>query len=426
MKPRQKVVTAEDVSSCLYFLHSEQASDGEFIREIQHIRHQRHQSDTQPVVNENTVPRKPLAVHPLSSSASPNAESLLTGNKAHWHVGLNEQHHAAHIERKPVGGTSPSKKIGSIRDGQPQSVPPRGSIGPLSNHSLGQSPKRKGYAQPQDSKPASTTETLRVSVSAPHPEAYSSYSHVSPSAHQSSTNNGQQGCSKHHEIPRSVENHGRHNFANITITLIRRDPGTGAQWNVGIISNGFGTIEPSVGAASDPNSTSLADMGNEINLEIRTPGYNRFMGQHATHGCDSAGQVPQNGDYLRAEQSPALPARVLQTEKTQNTKNFRRKLVTEDTRFWDRGRRSSRPGSSDFSDGNGETKITKQWKRSTDSHDYDPMLLANEHSAVRRQSLAPKPRGYVFFSPWGGRCEFSTGRGGRALKVKSPRINFGF
>ncbi|KAI9717377.1 MAG: hypothetical protein M1812_004729 [Candelaria pacifica] len=429
MKPRQKVVTAEDVSSCLYFLHFEQASDGDFVREVKNIRHERQQSNTQLGGNETLVPRKPIAARPPSSSTLGDAVRLsLPEIDTHGHAGPSAQQHTAQVGRKPVARTSPSGMSEHMRDGQFPPLPPRRPVGSRPNHSLadslGNTKAWNECAQPLGSEPPPTPNKLRLQSPALHQNVDSSQTHDLHSAYENPVRSGQEGLPKPSDYSRPFDDYGEHTLPESAVTLIRRDPGSGAQWNVGLISNGSANTGPSLEAATDHNSASPADIGNELELEIPTPGYKKFVAQMSTNDCGYSGQGSQDENFVRSERTPVLPTRPLRSERTPNPKTFKRTLVTENTGFWDRSRRSSRPSSSELSDGNGDSNGTSQWKRnsaqhtSTGAHDYLPMSLPSGHPAGRRQSLAPKARGYVFLSPWGGRCEFATGRGGRTIKCK--------
>ncbi|KAI9707302.1 MAG: hypothetical protein M1836_000262 [Candelina mexicana] len=415
IKPRQKVVTAEDVSSCLYFLHFEQESDGEFTREVQHARHDQHQGNMKLIGNENPVLRKPLAARPSQSSG--------LGDVGSYSLATTEKHHKSQLGRKPVEIITSIQASELTRDSQSRSLPSNHPFGPCPDRSPADSAKNMAlwheYTQSQICTPPSTS-VRRVPAPVPHQIINSSYSHILPSSHNGSVNSEQQGLPKHHESLMPCQGHGTHARS----TLIRRDPGSGAQWNVGIISYKSGTIDPVLEAVTDLSSSPSVDTRAGIDLEIRTPGYNRFIAQQEIPECGYPRQDSQDKTLLRAEDPPALPARPFKTIRPQDMKTFRRNLMTENTGFWNRSRRSSRPGSCDLADGNGDSNRTRPWRRksakdiSADMHDYDQILLASDRLAGRRQSLVPKATSYVFLSPWGGRCEFTTGHGGSTLKCK--------
>ena len=49
---------------------------------------------------------------------------------------------------------------------------------------------------------------------------------------------------------------------------------------------------------------------------------------------------------------------------------------------------------------------------------------ATDSSLITQAAPGLKPRGYTFASPWGGRCEFATGNGGRSLRCRHVLPNY--
>ena len=47
-----------------------------------------------------------------------------------------------------------------------------------------------------------------------------------------------------------------------------------------------------------------------------------------------------------------------------------------------------------------------------------------DSSLITQAAPGLKPRGYTFVSPWGGRCEFATGNGGRSLRCRHVLPNY--
>ncbi|KAJ6171759.1 hypothetical protein N7470_000826 [Penicillium chermesinum] len=139
------------------------------------------------------------------------------------------------------------------------------------------------------------------------------------------------------------------------ITLIRRDPTSGMQWNVATIS----TANP-----TEP-----------VDLEIATPGYNRFVGSNDAMSLASlAANLPPGLIHTAGSSIPpaaqAAPAEQ-PAEQTTGPRKFHRQL------------RVSKP-SDDHSSGQSELKSGY----------------------------------YVFNSPWNGTCTFSSSVNGRSLKCK--------
>lgn len=139
------------------------------------------------------------------------------------------------------------------------------------------------------------------------------------------------------------------------ITLIRRDPGSGTQWNVATIS----TSSP-----TDP-----------VDLEISTPGYNRFAASNEPLSLASlAANLPPG--LIRTAGSSLPPA--LQPPSTEQP--------------------SDQP--------TGPRKFQRQ-------------LCASKPFDDSSSGLSDLKSGYyVFTSPWNGTCTFSSSVNGRSLKCK--------
>ncbi|EAW24781.1 uncharacterized protein NFIA_102660 [Aspergillus fischeri NRRL 181] len=166
------------------------------------------------------------------------------------------------------------------------------------------------------------------------------------------------------------------------ITLIRRDPTHGSQWNVATIS------------------TSKAD-STAVDIEVSTPGYNRFLAQDEPFSLQSLGiNLPSDAQ--------ALPSSTLKfpTQSHPETRSldpslprkFRRQLcVSRPHHHWDDSR-----GSLDMPTN----------RSSLDTFTGSPTRPHPQaHSKL-------KSGYYTFTSPWNGICTFSTSVNGRSLKCK--------
>lgn len=158
-----------------------------------------------------------------------------------------------------------------------------------------------------------------------------------------------------------------------TITLIRRDPTSGTQWNVATIS------------------TSRAD-SSAIDIEIYTPGYNRFAGSQEPFSLASLGaNLPSSlpPELIRAagaSMSQSLPKGQPTEQPPTGPRKFHRQVCV--SRPFEEASGGSN-GPSDFGTGHG--------------HDASSKLKSGY---------------YVFNSPWNGTCTFSSSVNGRSLKCK--------
>lgn len=178
-----------------------------------------------------------------------------------------------------------------------------------------------------------------------------------------------------------------------TLRLIRRDPSSGSQWNVGRIS-------------SHLPDTSMArlDEGSpvprpSIDIVIETSGYAKFRNMPVRKGVDAS--APQS-----------VPRRsTLQSERGM----FSRQVVMSYSKSWSSALRQRinrldkaslgqrRPHSRNISVDSTLSAFSMAGDSGPVSFEGDP-------------GPGMKPRGYVFSSPWDGRCEFRTGNGGRSVR----------
>ena len=172
----------------------------------------------------------------------------------------------------------------------------------------------------------------------------------------------------------------------VSLTLIRRDPSSGFQWNVAKIR------DPPVHEVSSimggDGSVKTKKAGAPLFLEIYNPGYSKFL------QFDQTRPISRESTDI-ASLSPSL------SSDPDNT--FRRRLYMDGSRFGDHSYGHRKTPS-----WNGE----QQTQRSSVQLNRQSLQAAPKALADRRS------KGYTFRSPWGGKCEFSTGTAGRSLKVR--------
>ncbi|KAJ5729927.1 uncharacterized protein N7483_004435 [Penicillium malachiteum] len=161
---------------------------------------------------------------------------------------------------------------------------------------------------------------------------------------------------------RKTHQHPPSSNAGFNITLIRRDPTSGTQWNVATIS------------------TPRRDH-NIIDLDIATPGYNRFARSDEPLTLASlAANLPAG--MMRTAAPPSLPVeQPREQQQATGPRKFHRQLCVSKP-FDDSG-----VSSSEFANGlDSSSKLKSGY--------------------------------YVFNSPWNGTCTFSSSVNGRSLKCK--------
>ncbi|KAK3948976.1 hypothetical protein QBC32DRAFT_350247 [Pseudoneurospora amorphoporcata] len=261
-----------------------------------------------------------------------------------------------------------------------------------------------------------------------------------------------------------------------TLTLIRRDPSTNLQWNVGKISS-FETNIPTPESAH-PDLGEDASAAEQpppiatqlIDIHLETSGYAKYRGMpsraniealrptspqsfaRALQGLGSA-STSGNGSLKSQGSGGASPQKqIMGVAHREVDEGFHRQVVMAYTKSWTSGlkgafRRHSRSASTASATGgtmgDGIPRHTRHGSSSTiGSADLSP----NEHQTQNPQSPPPaghnrresmgggggggggqlitqpgpnlRPKGYVFLSPWLGRCEFRTGSTGRSLKCR--------
>ncbi|KAF2088606.1 hypothetical protein K490DRAFT_39457 [Saccharata proteae CBS 121410] len=360
MKPRQKVVTAEDVQSSLYYLHFDSPEDELLKQEIEEER------GTSPAQEHETrdsqtpmIPRKP--VKPPRQPLPPNSsQDELTARPPPL------------VVRKPVG--------------PPSVLAPRNDI-----------ENRHNMAAPGPRQEAATP---------PHAARQRPHRSTGARSPQPPTNFPEQPSIKTPEQP-------------ISLTLIRRDPASGAQWNIGKISD-----PPVYDVSSEIPAANSAQQrhrkpGTPFYIEIDNAGYNKFA------NTESRPHLPRGNSHMSV--MTASSATDSQYSKWQPKDSvFRRRMWLEGSRYAPETMGHRKMGSEDS--GYNSLSVSRQSMDMLSSgprspgypSNVDPHLAADNRRsiAIPPQDKKPGFRGYVFTSPWNGRCEFTTGSSGTSLKCK--------
>lgn len=375
IKPREKVVTAEDVVSSLYYVHVSSDDDYEALRK--------------------SAPR-PSSVN----SNAGNLPSLAEEGPQKMPPPLPK--------RRPTAPPSPPLSSGrppypiddpffSHRTPLPPSLPPRSnqitrkpvvtedtknvwhSAPAVRNHPLPTPPDESPFYEP-----SLHAETLRL--------LYAS-SHLSEHDNPYSRN-----YANHPETLKQARWDMQQLEADMrpesgTLTLIRRDPGTTQQWNVASV------YDPPVHEVS--SSTLLVPSakrrtkrgGAPLYLDITNPGYTHFVTDNP---------ASQSQTSLSSSDTPSVVPLSLGT--------FHRRLYLPGSAHNLHGYGSPsgfHRKSSSLSAASGDTSIRHTMSEERHSVDLGTAAMADQRS-----------KGYTFLSPWNGTCEFKTGSTGRTLKCR--------
>jgi len=222
-----------------------------------------------------------------------------------------------------------------------------------------------------------------------------------------------------------------------SLTVVRRDPSSGTQCNVGKVTS-FQTNVPTPETADprlDPdNMGGLLANAQKVGIRIDTSGYAKYRDMPSKADVDALRPSPgQSFAQLAAQGSAVGPG----ADKRSSLKpawraaeeGFARQVVMSYGASWTSNfkkafQRKDRPGSPVHASGTPPENLgmprpfhMRQGSASTigsvDSADgsHSPPLITQPGPGL-------KPKGYVFLSPWNGRCEFRTSSNGRSLKLR--------
>ncbi|TVY91698.1 hypothetical protein LAWI1_G001844 [Lachnellula willkommii] len=365
LRPQLKNVTAEDIASSFYYLHLNTEDDLRFLEDDDATTPEATQSLARAA--SKPLPRKPL---PESARSSLDLQSPLTkpsttlSNPDGASVGLTGNHPPATVVKQSI----PRRPLGP-RPQQTERTLERKPLPGVENTPLG----------------TSKDQTLHPRVSRESARSSKSQDPVFENASR----------------PRQSS------YDAFSITIIRRDPSSGAQWNVGTVS-GRPTLDDGMdrqGKSSSPSKKPYFDMS----IQLTSPGYTYFRNSRpsgspgdvtTTRGQSSTPNAIR--DSLDAGKSQALP-----------NQSFDREIRMEGSSFWTRQHKSR-----------GSDASSKQGARGRSfSGSSLTEALANTPLGPGGDPNNSQSKGYVFSSPWNGRCKFFTGSAGRTLRCKHSLPN---
>jgi hypothetical protein len=342
LKPREKVVSAEDVQSSLYFLHIDIPED--------HLLRLPEEISVPDTPALSTISRKPLPTPPVSpAEGSPRTRSPVFDTKQQLGV----------PQRKPVRQSLDLPEIPS----RPTMRSPPSQHGQFAMH--GHPDER-----PSVSRRPLSNQFLDPSLVPGRPTMYPRDSYATYDTSRSSF-----------EVSPAPEDDDR----CVSLTLIRRDPSSGFQWNVAKIR------DPPVHEVSSnmgcDGSIKTKKAGAPLFIEIYNPGYSKFLHFDQTRpgsqGSSGMSSIPTNPS-------------------SDPDSTFRRRLYMDGSRFGDHSY--------------GHRK-TPSWNGGQQNQRSPAQLNRQSLQTVPKTLVDRRSKGYTIRSPWGGKCEFSTGAAGRSLKV---------
>ncbi|KAA8566617.1 hypothetical protein EYC84_009161 [Monilinia fructicola] len=310
-------------------------------------------------LSRKTLARKPLPDGSRAQSLDIDRQTLFNSERS------RQQESALDIQR---GATSGQGTVVNPRDNL-TNTPAMAEAG-TSRRSVGQNPLVRSNTYSRKPSPKVTPQDSTSTAESPQ-IASSNYTVVETSQRPPSSHTM-------FERPKPMDDLAK----AFSITIIRRDPTSGGQWNVGIVE----------GKSNPPT------------------GYNYF--RHSTHPI---GNIKLGGTTLNRESQearPKSPGNEGPTPVTQKSgvsgSGFHRQVSMEWASSWNKPFKQHKRTISDFS-------VSHSRNSSASSDGPQQFDSDNRHAEGSENSRA---KGYTFLSPWGGTCTFSTGGAGRSLRCR--------
>ncbi|KAK4119778.1 hypothetical protein N657DRAFT_649748 [Parathielavia appendiculata] len=446
-RPLKNNVTAEDVASSLYYFHLDSPQDGLLAVPTQSESGVSPRSSSESA--RSAIPRKPL---PASAKVLRPESGVITSSEPHHALAATStlvnpelSHHPSRQSQGEsrddvVEGYRENPMFRTRRSGGPHEhdapdLPPRPTPPAAMIQRSRTPPGSWGTAVHGDNhRPTSGTTPHRRPVTPTQPTILTA--NLNPDAQTVRITSP--ASSLYAERTPSPGKTGRSpSSLSFSLTMIRRDPASGAQWNVGKVTS-FQTNVPTPEAANpnldSENMGELLSYTHKIDIRLETAGYakyrdmpsradvNAYRPTSAHSFAQQLTQGPVSGPG--GDQAPMLkPAAWKPAEE-----GFSRQVVMAYGASWTSNfkkafQRRERSGSQAIAGGaSPEDSASKPFHSrhgststigSVDSTDgrHSPTIITYPGPGL-------KPKGYVFLSPWNGRCEFRTSTNGRSLKCR--------
>ena len=409
LKPQQKVVTAQDVQSSLYYMHVDSPEDYELIRSLDdpdHLSDQENvRGEPKTPTSTNGVRRKPLPqnlhfedyqeppreVNPYFQMYSDGGEGSSQAKRKPLSQD-NTTEHRPWDERPPLPdrkllGPRPMNQSFLAANNLPlQDVPEKQNIDLRRSEHPARTPPNlppRPFSEGKDSVPMTPPRPLVASMKGAFGAngGHSRFLHRKAIASPASQDlNG--------EI---MDGSNTEDLQETSLSLIRRY--NNEQWTVGkILSKG-----------AKPAASESGESSHEISISILTRGYlrfiepkNSFTNQERTMTQNPTGTLDSYAPNTAAEESLCFQ-RHLQVSGHAMSRSSKHRPKSIDSK-------------STFKDNRSSFDLPRHSLDSTNSnHRFS--------NGLPELKSGPK-KGYTLRSPWDGLCEFTTGVAGRAFKCK--------
>lgn len=182
-----------------------------------------------------------------------------------------------------------------------------------------------------------------------------------------------------------------------TITVIRRDPSSSSQWNIGTIT---GTPSPLEEARQSSSPQRSKKPYFELNVHLTNPGYTPFNKSYLSSQFESLKLSPTSP--LRASGGDANRSNNMRADY-----GFTRDVRMEGVDFWKRTIPQHKRSKSDMTVKQGITR----------GRSFSGSEAVEPTKSPQPETLNTS-KGYAFYSPWNGRCKFLTSSSGRSLRCR--------
>ncbi|VBB81544.1 Putative protein of unknown function [Podospora comata] len=441
MRPHRKNVTGEDIANSLYYIHMERPEDMPPPMPPRPKSNVLSSTRSSGESARSTIPRKPLPTsarvlrpESLSSTGEPGPVPVLSPTPT--------PHIPQYKPYRPETGPSPISENQNPADESLDSYRPNPMFQKrLSGGSPEPPPPPPHLMTVSSSSPLAGLDHVEDNVapalyssSAVRPSTPSQPPAQQPPQRVASPLSYTQG--QHPTSPRHM--HRRPSSVSFYLTIIRRDPSSGSQVNVGQVSSFATNIPPPLQA--DP-SLNPEDMGSgwksqKIDIRIDTSGYAKYRGMpsraaaetQALQALTSTGQphsfsqMVQSGQRARSDSGARGMAPPPQD-------GFHRQVVMAYGAGWKAGFKKAfhrRERRESISPEGVQPSEEPSAPKASHTRQGSSSTIGSNHSGsgeeqggiITHPGPGLRPKGYTFLSPWEGRCEFRTSTNGRSLKLR--------
>ncbi|CAK7562636.1 MAG: hypothetical protein SEPTF4163_000484 [Sporothrix epigloea] len=217
-------------------------------------------------------------------------------------------------------------------------------------------------------------------------------------------------------------------FVPFQLTLIRRDPSSGHQWNIGKIASvqpdeqSTGTLQKPASPTTSSHPQDIQTDQPSISIRLETSGYAKFRGD------DDIGRGGVFARQVVMAYTKSWTAGIRNAFKRPSSQSHERSTSDSGVDvdkiyrgFGASGNKDSELYSRHLSQPQNSCLIPDEESHSAHhrpSKEHSAEYRNDDTGLLTRPGPGLKLKGYTFTSPWEGRCEFRTGNGGRSLTCR--------